>query len=74
MKNGGESRPLEFEGIELDEKRKVILNQPVKRHVLIERVICATVGLYGCLPWAAGKSLQEIEGPEMNALNAPTGS
>jgi hypothetical protein len=34
----------------------------------IERVMGATVGMYGDLQWIAGKSLQEIEGLELSAI------
>ena len=33
----------------------------------------ATVGMYGDLQGIAGKSLQEIEGLDLLALDAPTG-
>ena len=37
----------------------------------IERVMGATVGMYGDLQGIAGKSLQEIEGLDLIALAAP---
>ena len=37
----------------------------------IDRVMQSTVGLYGDLQGMAGKSLQEIEGLELKALEAP---
>jgi DNA-damage-inducible protein D len=40
----------------------------------IERVMGATVGMYGDLQGIAGKSLQEIEGLELPALEAPVAS
>ena len=42
-----------------------------KREEQIERVMGATVGMYGDLQGIAGKSLQEIKGLELVALNAP---
>lgn len=56
---------------DLDKERKVILKQWAKRDEQIERVMQATVGMYGDLQGIAGKSLQEIEGLELQALEAP---
>lgn len=53
---------------DLDKERKAILKQWAKREAQIERVMNATVGMYGDLQGIAGKSLQEIEGLEMRAL------
>jgi hypothetical protein len=53
---------------DLDKERKVIMKQWAKRQEQIERVMGATVGMYGDLQGIAGKSLQEIEGLEMDAL------
>ncbi|AEG00454.1 DUF2130 domain-containing protein [Methylomonas methanica] len=53
---------------DLDKERKVIMKQWAKREAQIERVMNATVGMYGDLQGIAGKSLQEIEGLEMRAL------
>jgi len=53
---------------DLDKERKVIMKQWAKREEQIERVMGATVGMYGDLQGIAGKSLQEIEGLEMKAL------
>lgn len=39
-----------------------------KRGKQIERVMGATVGIYGDLQGIAGKSLQEIEGLELKSL------
>jgi len=47
---------------DLDKERKVIMRQWAKRDAQIERVMNATVGMYGDLQGIAGKSLQEIEG------------
>lgn len=53
---------------DLDKERKVIVKQWAKREEQIERVMGATVGMYGDLQGIAGKSLQEIEGLELQAL------
>jgi hypothetical protein len=53
---------------DLDKERKAIMKQWAKREAQIERVMNATVGMYGDLQGIAGKSLQEIEGLEMRAL------
>jgi hypothetical protein len=53
---------------DLDKERKAIMKQWAKRSEQIERVMCATVGMYGDLQGIAGKSMQEIEGLELNAL------
>ena len=53
---------------DLDKERKVIMKQWAKREEQIERVMGATVGMYGDLQGIAGKSLQEIEGLEFQAL------
>ena len=56
---------------DLDKERKVIMKQWAKREEQIERVMGATVGMYGDLQGIAGKSLKEIEGLELPALEAP---
>lgn len=53
---------------DLDKERKAILKQWAKREEQIDRVMSATVGMYGDLQGIAGKSLQEIEGLELQAL------
>jgi hypothetical protein len=53
---------------DLDKERKVIMRQWAKREKQIERVMGATVGMYGDLQGIAGKSLQEIEGLEFPML------
>lgn len=55
---------------DLDKERKVIMKQWAKREEQIERVMGATVGMYGDLQGIAGKSLQEIEGLELKALES----
>lgn len=54
---------------DLDKERKAIMKQWAKREEQIERVMGATVGMYGDLQGIAGKSLQEIEGLELKALS-----
>ncbi len=56
---------------DLDKERKAIMKQWAKREEQIERVMGATVGMYGDLQGIAGKSLQEIEGLSLQALDAP---
>lgn len=53
---------------DLDKERKVIMKQWAKREEQIERVMGATVGMYGDLQGIAGKSLQEIEGLDLQTL------
>ena len=57
---------------DLDKERKAIMKQWAKREEQIERVMGATVGMYGDLQGIAGKSLQEIEGLELTALSGPS--
>ena len=47
----------------------IITKQWAKREEQIERVMQATVGMYGDMQGIAGKTLQEIEGLEIKALN-----
>lgn len=53
---------------DLDKERKAIMKQWAKREEQIERVMGATVGMYGDLQGIAGKSLQEIDGLELKSL------
>ena len=55
---------------DLDKEKKAITKQWAKREEQIERVMGATVGMYGDLQAIAGKSLQEIEGLELKALES----
>jgi hypothetical protein len=55
---------------DLDKERKAIMKQWAKRDEQIERVMNATVGMYGDLQGIAGKSIQEIEGLELPALDS----
>src|SRR3990170_3471069 len=59
---------------DLDKEKKAITKQWAKREEQIERVMGATVGMYGDLQGIAGKSLQEIEGLSLQALEAPVAS
>jgi hypothetical protein len=56
---------------DLDRERKAIMKQWARREVQIERVMQATVGMYGDLQGIAGKTLQEIEGLDLLALEGP---
>ncbi|GMR05987.1 MAG: DUF2130 domain-containing protein [Gammaproteobacteria bacterium] len=56
---------------DLDKEKKAITRQWAKREVQIERVMQATVGMYGDLQGIAGKTLQEIEGLSLAALEGP---
>lgn len=53
---------------DLDKEKKAIVKQWAKREEQIDRVMQATVGMYGDLQGIAGKTLQEIEGLELKAL------
>ena len=53
---------------DLDREKKAITKQWAKREEQIERVMDATAGMYGDLQGIAGKSIQEIEGLELKAL------
>lgn len=55
---------------DLDKERKAIMKQWAKREEQIERVMGATVGMYGDLQGIAGQSIQEIEGLELKALES----
>jgi len=63
-----------FSGMQedLDREHKAIMKQWAKRSEQIERVMNATVGMYGDLQGIAGKSIQEIEGLEFPALAPPS--
>ncbi len=53
---------------DLERERKAITKQWAKREEQIDRVMQATVGMYGDLQGIAGKTLQEIEGLEFQGL------
>ena len=56
---------------DLDKEKKAIIKQWAKREEQIDRVMQATAGMYGDLQGIAGKTIQEIEGLELRALNSP---
>jgi hypothetical protein len=53
---------------DLDREKKAITRQWAKREEQIDRVMQATVGMYGDLQGIAGKTLQEIEGIEFQGI------
>jgi hypothetical protein len=53
---------------DLNSEKKAITKQWAKRQEQIDRVMQATVGMYGDLQGIAGKTLQEIDGLELKAL------
>ena len=56
---------------DLAAEKKAIQRQWAKREMQIDKVMQSTVGMYGDLQGIAGKSLQEIEGLELPALESP---
>ncbi len=59
---------------DLDKEKKVITKQWAKRSQQIERVMLGTVGLYGDFQGIVGKSMQEIEGLELQTLDCDVDS
>lgn len=57
---------------DLHKEKRAINKQWAKREEQIDRVMQATVGMYGDFQGIAGKTLQEIEGLELHALDALT--
>ena len=57
---------------DLDKEKKAISKQWAKREEQIDRVMHGTVSMYGSLQAIAGKSLGEVEGLSMKALEAHT--
>lgn len=55
---------------DLDKEKKAITKQWAKRDEQIERVMQATVGMYGDMQGIAGKTLQEIEGLDIKSLQS----
>ena len=53
---------------DLDREKKAITRQWAKREEQIDRVMHATVGMYGDLQGIAGRTLQEIEGLEFQGM------
>lgn len=58
---------------DLDRERRAIMKQWAKREEQITRVMQATVGMYGDLQGIAGRTLQEIEGLALPALEEDGG-
>jgi len=58
---------------DLDREKKAITRQWAKREEQIDRVMQATVGMYGDLQGIAGRTLQEIEGLEFQEMLDFTG-
>jgi hypothetical protein len=56
---------------DLNTERKAITKQWAKREEQIERVMRATVGMYGDLQGIAGKTMKEIDGLNMQLLDGP---
>lgn len=56
---------------DLEREKRLIMKQWAKRDEQIDRVMQATVGMYGDLQGIAGKTLQEIEGLDLPALEGP---
>jgi hypothetical protein len=57
---------------DLDKEKKAITKQWAKREEQIDRVMRSTVGMYGDLQGIAGKTIQEIEGLDLKALEGGT--
>ena len=57
---------------DLSREKKAIMKEWAKREMQIDRVIQATVGMYGDLQGIAGKTLQEIEGLMLPAIEDQT--
>ena len=53
---------------DLEREKKVITRQWAKREEQVDRVMQATVGMYGDLQGIAGRTLQEIEGLEFQGM------
>jgi hypothetical protein len=56
---------------DLDREKKAITRQWAKRDEQIDRVMQATVGMYGDLQGIAGRTLPEVEGLEFKAMLEP---
>lgn len=56
---------------DLDKEKKAITKQWAKREEQIERVMESTAGMYGDLQGIAGKTIKEIDGLSMTALESP---
>jgi hypothetical protein len=60
-------------GEDLNKEKRAIMKQWAKREQEIERVMHATVSMYGDLQGIAGKTLLEVEGLDLKALEAAGG-
>ena len=58
---------------DLSAERKALQKQWAKRETQLERLMTSTVGMYGDLQGIAGRSLEEIDGLGVIALEAPSG-
>lgn len=58
---------------DLGAERKALQKQWAKRETQLERLMTSTVGMYGDLQGIAGRSLEEIDGLSVIALEAPHG-
>ena len=58
---------------DLSAERKALQKQWAKRETQLERLMTSTVGMYGDLQGIAGRSLEEIDGLSVIALEAPPG-
>ena len=58
---------------DLSAERKALQKQWAKRETQLERLMTSTVGMYGDLQGIAGRSLEEIDGLSVIALEAPSG-
>jgi hypothetical protein len=56
---------------DLTAEKKALQKQWAKRETQLERLMSSTVGMYGDLQGIAGRSLEEIEGLSMLALEGP---
>ena len=56
---------------DLNAEKKVMQRQWAKREVQLNNVLQSTAGMYGDLQGIAGRSLQEIEGLSLPALDSP---
>jgi hypothetical protein len=56
---------------DLAAEKKALQKQWAKRETQLERLMSSTVGMYGDLQGIAGRSLEEIEGLSVLALEGP---
>jgi hypothetical protein len=57
---------------DLAAEKKALHKQWAKRETQLERLMNSTVGMYGDLQGIAGRSLEEIDGLSVLALEGPT--